>query len=671
MRSDRVENLYRLSPMQEGMLFHSLYDRGADPYVDQSACTLEGALDAGALRRAWADLGERHPVLRSAFHWRQLEHPLQVVFRDAETPWREKDWRHLDPGAWQARLQALLDDDRDRGFDLEAPPLMRLTLIREGERRYRFLWTYHHLILDGWSLALVLRELFAAYEARLQHQAPRLGPPPRPYADYIGWLRDRGLEGAESFWRRVLAGFSSPTSLGLAEAAPVAGQRPDPADRELQLPEETTAALANLARRARVTLATVVHGAWALLLSRYSGERDVAFGTVVSGRPPQLEGSETMVGLLINTVPVRVRVPPASRLTAWLADLQHLQLDAREHQHAPLAEVQKWSEVPPGTPLFTTILAFENYPRDSSLWDHTGGLAVRDLVTVERTNYPLSLSIVPQDRLWLRLTYDRRRFSAAAAGRLLGHLARLSTAMAESPASRLRELPMLSAGERRQLTAAWNVTAGGDEVPEGCLHQLFEARAAADPAAVAVAFEDASGERRTLSYGELERRSARLARLLAARGAGREARVGLALERSPELVVAMLAVLRAGGAWVPLDPSYPRPRLSFMVADAGVELVLASAPAQALLPAAGVRVVALEELEAAAPPAADLPAVEPGRLAYVIYTSGSTGRPKGVMVAHRGAVSLAAAQQRLFGAAPGDRVLLFASPSFDASVWET
>jgi amino acid adenylation domain-containing protein/non-ribosomal peptide synthase protein (TIGR01720 family) len=663
-----VEDIYRLSPMQEGMLFHSLSDKDAGQYVEQSACTLLGDLDPAALRRAWQGVLARHSVLRASFHWEEVDRPVQVVYRAVDLPWREEDWRGLPEEAQAARFEALVDADRRLGFDLDRPPLLRVTLVRLGDRAWRFLWSHHHLLLDGWSLSRVLQDVFAGYSS----SASLL--PVRPYVDYIAWLEQQDLAGAEAFWRRALDGFTTPTPLPLAAAAAPAARTaargvPSYEEQVVLLPPAAATAVEEAARRAGVTLGTLVQGAWGLLLARTTGEDDVVFGAVVSGRPPHLRGSESMVGLFINTLPVRVRVGERERLADWLRRLQEQLLELRGFEHSPLAQVQKWSGVRPGEPLFQTLVAFENYPRDVTLLQGPDGLELRDLDTFERTNYPLNFAAVPLDGLQLRVIFDRRLYDPETVERLLGHLRTLLQGMAAGLERPLEELSLLDEAESRRLLLEWNGPAA--DVPDVTIDVLLEraARERLDEPAVVGA------DGAFLTYGELFERAGRLAARLRGLGVGPEVPVGLCLERSPDLIAAMIGVWKAGGAYVPLDPEYPAERLRFLIEDSGIPVLVTRAELAAHLPVPdGCEVVMVEEAGRGRPSPGGREGDGRGDggegSAYVIYTSGSTGRPKGVVVRHRGAVNFLLEARRLLDLGPQSRVAQTTSPSFDASVLE-
>jgi amino acid adenylation domain-containing protein len=640
-----IEDVYRLSPLQEGMLFESLYAPEADAYVIQIVWTLGGDLDPAALRRAWEELVRRHAVLRTSFHWQEMERPHQVVHGEVELPWIEEDWR----GVPAAERERRLEEDRRAGFDLETAPLFRLRLLRLEDGVWSHVWTQHHLLLDGWSISRILQELFVAYAACRRGARPEL-PPARPFREYVEWLLRRDPAEAEAFWRRELEGYAAPALLGGSPAL-----RHDFGGRgrlDAGLDPGSTAALQELAKRRRLTLNTFVQGAWALLLARRSGEEDVAFGVVVSGRSAaELPGIETAVGPFINTIPLRARLAPDERLLPWLAAILERQLEARRFEHSPLVEVQGWSGVPRDRPLFESLLAFEGSLLDPSLEGGAEGVRVLDARANHVSRAPVTFVAVPEgDRLRLTLSWDRGRFEPAEPRRWMGHLLTLLRGMAEDPDRTLADLSLLTEAERHQLAVEWNDTAVA--LPSGLtLHGLFLAQAERAPEAVAVVSHD--GE--TVTYGELAERSARLARQLRGRGVGPEVRVGVSLRRSPRQIEAILAVLQAGGAYVPLDPDDPPERRDWIAADCGAALVLNEDE---------VHPPTVKTPRGASPPEQEAAA------AYILYTSGTTGRPKGAMTTHRAAVNHILWAQSAFPLGPEDGGLVKAPLGFDASVRE-
>ncbi|HEX6290385.1 MAG TPA: amino acid adenylation domain-containing protein [Herpetosiphonaceae bacterium] len=666
MRLKTVEDFYPLAPMQQGMLFHSLHAPTSGVYVEQLSCTLHGDLNIPAFERAWQQLVDRYPILRTAFVWEGIDEPVQLVHRQVAIPLEQQDWRGISPMAQAVRLETYLHDDKAQGFDLTRVPLMRFALFRIADDAYFFVWTFHHILLDGWSVSSLIEKVLAAYESNCRGRELRLAPS-RSYRDYIVWLRQQDQSRAEAFWRRMLRGITAPTQLGIGSARSAEEATEGYVKAELLVDAATTAALQTLARQQQVTISTLVQGAWALVLSRYSGEQDVVFGVTVSGRPPTLTGSDAMVGLFINTLPLRVHVDAHESLRAWLETLQAQQVELRQYEYSALVQVQGWSDVPRGQPLFDHILVFENYPMDAYARASGGNLRVSDLHFSEQSNYPLTIAVEPGTELKLQMNYDQRRFSATAIERLLRHFQMALEQIVARPEQRLGDVQIVGEAERREMLVAWNTTAA-DYALDRCVHELVEAQVARTPDATALVFED-----RHLTYDEVNRRANQVARHLRSLGVGPDARVGLCLHRSPELLIGLLGVLKAGGAYVPLDPAYPADRLAYMAEDARIGVLLTAEPLREHLPQTEARIVCLD---ADWPTIARQPAdnvrsgVDPDNLAYVMYTSGSTGRPKGVQNSHRAIGNRLLWNQQIYPLSAADRVLQIASFSFDISLWE-
>jgi non-ribosomal peptide synthetase component F len=542
---------------------------------------------------------------------------------------------------------------------------MRFAVVRVRADGYRFLWSQHHLLSDGWSLPLLLKELFALYEAHRRGVTLEL-PPPRPFRDYIEWLEKQDQRQAQAFWRRKLAGFEEPTRLGID--AGIAERETTYAEERLTLSPGQMRKLEAFARERRLTPNTLIQGAWALLLGRYSGQQDLVFGEVVAGRSAPLAGIESIVGPLINTLPVRVRLDAEKPVLAWLEELQQRSAETRQYEYSTLVKIQKESEIPPGAPLFEYLYVFENYPLDPSVAATAGlSLELQELAGIEQVNYPLTLIVVPQNQLTLRLWFATSRFEERLARPLLRRLERILDEIVSHPNLAISQIPLLDARERHQLLVEWNPAAGGDE-PGRSVVELFERQVASTPDAVALV-----GGAESVVYADLNRRCNQLAHYLQELGVGEETLVGVCAERSIEMVVALLAVLKAGGAYVPLDADYPAERLAFMLQDTGLEVLLTQSGLSNRLPAHQARVVRLDEdwPEIARRSPANLRSrATPENVAYVIYTSGSTGRPKGVVLRHAGLQHLASRQAEAFGIDAGQRVLQFASLAFDASVSE-
>ena len=656
-----IQDIYELSPMQQGMLFHTLYAPESGVYFEQRSCLLVGPLDVVAFKRAWQAVVERHAVLRTAFYWEEADKPLQVVYASAELPWIEADWQALSEPQQKAKLAAFLQGDRTQGFGLDQPPLMRCALFQLSPGRHHFVWSHHHLLMDGWCNALLIKEVLAFYTAQRQGETLTLAPP-RPYRDYILWLQQQDQQAARTYWQQALADFTAPTPLGIDRSRPT--PHSEHCDQWHTLPQPLTADLHAFAQRYHLTLNTLFQGAWARVLSCYSGTSDVVFGATVAGRPPTLPGSDSIVGLFINTVPVRVAMPPAMPLLQWLQQIQAAQRDHETYAFSSLTDIQSWSAVPHGTPLFESLLVFENYPVSltAALTDDSSDLTVEAGQGFEQTNYPLALVVIPGKTLALRVNYDLDRFSNTAIQRLLGHLETVLAGIMAAPEASTGQLPLLTQEEQQQLIT-WNQTE--QLIPDRCVHELIADQAKATPTATAVIFEEIS-----LSYQELDQRANQLAHHLMQQGVQRGDRVALCLERSAELVMTLLAILKTGATYVPLDPTYPVERLRFILEDAQVSLLITE-QAETVEMAQQMETPVLKLPQHQAHITAPLPhSPTANDLAYLIYTSGSTGTPKGVPIQHQSLTNLLASMAQAPGMTAQDTLLAVTTPAFDIAALE-
>ncbi|WBH64431.1 D-alanine--poly(phosphoribitol) ligase subunit 1 [Pseudomonas aeruginosa] len=649
----RIEDIYPLSPMQHGMLFHSLYEQASGDYLNQLRVDVHG-LDPARFRAAWQAALDSHDILRAGFLWQgDLEQPLQVIHKHLELPFAEHDWRGRE--ALAEALDELAASERRRGFELEQAPLLRLVLVRMDEERYHLVYTHHHILLDGWSSAQLLGEVLARYTGE---QAERTGG---RYRDYITWLQAQDKRVSEAFWKEQLAELLEPTRLAQA----VAAEREQVGSGQFQrsLPPARTARLKTFARRHAVTLNTLVQAAWSLLLQRYTGQDTVVFGATVAGRPAELAGIERQIGLFINTLPVVATPQPGMRLTDWLQEVQARSLALREQEHTPLFEIQRWAGL--GEALFDSLLVFENYPVAEALEKGSpGGVRFGPVSNHEQTNYPLTVALGVGDSLSLQYSYDRQAFSDAAVEQLDRHLLNLLEGFVDNAERTLVELSLLDAEERALIDSLWNRSESGFPASP-LIHQRVAERARLAPDAPAVLFDD-----QVLSFAELDSRANRLAHALIARGVGPEVRVAIAMQRSAEIMIAFLAVLKSGGAYVPLDIEYPRERLLYMMQDSRAHLLLTQSHLLDRLPIPdGLSCLCLDrEQEWAGFPAHDPEvALHGDNLAYVIYTSGSTGMPKGVAVSHGPLAAHIVATGERYEMTPADCELHFMSFAFDGS----
>lgn len=661
-----IGDSYPLSPLQHGMLFHNLMGRSSGVDIEQIVCTLHEEIDLTLFERAWQRVISRHAILRTAFEWEGLSEPRQNVHRNLELPLETYDWCHLSHDEQEERFSEHLRKDRSKGFDLTSIPLFRIAVFQKAKGTFTFIWTFHHALLDGTSYRLVLQEVFEFYDAFVNGKDLELELP-RPYKDYVVWGRQQELSKAETFWRRRYFDLSAPTPLVVDRKADrVQEPASDRGQYEKRLSASVTSSLRQIAVENDLTLNTFVQGAWAVLLSSYSNESDVVFGVTRACRHSSLDGLGSMLGLFINTIPMRVKVDTKLSVLDFFRSVRNQHVELRAYENTPLVKIQEWSGIGPGSPLFESIIVFDNAELNKGMKALGENWVDRDFRVIEQTNYPMTLFAYGESELLIRLVFDESRFDAQSVERITGHLETLLTSFANDPQQHVSELCVLTEVERRQMLDEWNAT-GANFAENVCIHQLFEAQAARTPDQIALAFED-----RELTYAEVDRKADQLANKLVDLGVGPDRLVGLSVRRSPEMVIGMLAVLKAGGAYVPLDPEYPRERLEFMIRDADIGVLLVDQVHERQTVTPGIHVVNIEDFFVHADNERSFgvsSAAGPNNLAYVIYTSGSTGVPKGVMVEHRNVVNFFTAIDRLIGTDPGVW-LAVTSISFDISVLE-
>lgn len=620
-----LQDIYTLAPLQEGMLFHALRDEGSTAYVEQMVLRLDGTIDPDRFAACWQRILDRHDCLRSVFVLKGADTPLQVVYRCRPFPFTCTDLRGRPAAEQAAVLEAYCREDRERGFDLARDVLIRGALFRLGASAWRFVLTLHHIVMDGWCQGIVYDELMTLYAAAAAETAAAL-PPARPYVEYIRWLKAQDREASLAFWRESLAGYSGTASV---PRAPAQGSGYAYAEHRFHVDAETTRALRRRAGRAGATVSTTLQMLWGVTLCQFGYLDDVVFGSIVSGRPAELPGVDRMVGLFINAIPVRVRLDPAAGVSAFLAALQETALAGTPHHYVPLGAIQ--SALERRSPLFDHILVFESYP-DATLAPEEQArlpMALELEGMAARTHYDFSLLVIPLDTLTFLFKYNENVHAPEQMAQLEARLRALVAAfLAADEETTLGAMMSLSVGEER---AALDAARGPVvSLPEGeSVVSRFEAQAAATPECLAVRARTG-----TFTYAALNREADSLAaRLAECVGERPEARVGLLLDRDEWLPVALWAVLKAGFAYVPMEPDTPDERVNFILADSNCCCVVSSDPARdeprVQLPVLDVRVAAGQEQPW------QRPEIAAASLAYIIYTSGSTGTPKGVMIEHR------------------------------------
>ncbi len=667
-----VDDIYPLSPMQQGILFHSLYAPDRTTYVNQLVATLRSP-DIARLTDAFNRVVPQHDILRTSF-WHDADVPLQIVHRQAKLPVAVLDWRTLDAQA--ASFEQWLTEDRAQGFDLSQAPLMRVTLIRLGDDDWRLVWTRHHLLLDGWSTARmfadVLRDYMSERRALSFGQATRLR-----YRDFIAWLDTRDHEADKAFWIERLARFDEPALVAPNVRAPnVRAQNDTTATSgtwRAQFDTATTAKLTALARTLKLTVNTLVQGAWALALQRMTHHATVAFGATVAGRPDALTDVDSVLGLFINTLPVIATPAPHQRIADWLAELQRDNAANAEHAHTPLFDIQRWAGQGGGA-MFDTLVVFENYPVDPA-WSANDERALRlsGIRSIESTDLAVTLVVQAGDTLTIDYGYDTARLDEARVRALHRAFDASIEAFIADPHALLGSVSIATQGDLAQLASCNDTAYAWRDERRLPLHRQFERQAAATPDAIALDFIDAHEARTRLTYAELDDRANRVASALLKAGVAADSVVALCVERSIEMVVALFGVLKAGAAYLPVDPDYPAERIAYLLDDARPAVVLTQRSLYARVAGAisreETRVLCVEELDADAALASPVE-VEPEQLAYLIYTSGSTGKPKGAGNTHRALANRIAWMQSAYSLTPRDVVLHKTPFGFDVSVWE-
>jgi glycopeptidolipid biosynthesis protein len=647
-RQQQFADVLPLTPLQQGLLFHARFAHGPgdDVYAVQLDITIAGPLDSHRLREAVETVIRRHPnlVIRVSD---QFGEPVQIIPADPVMAWRYLDLRWDDRQS-DTEVQQLCAAERAAVCDLADRSAFRAALIRTAANQHRFVLTNHHIVLDGWSKPILLQEIFASYFGE------RLAPPV-PYRRFVTWLYAQDRDAAKAVWHKVFDGFDTPT---LVAPPAQAGRR---SDASFRVSAETTLALGELARSCHTTVSTVLQAAWAQLLAWLTGQNDVAFGTAVSGRPAEMAGADSMVGLMINTVPVRARMTAATTVADLLGQLQRHHNDTMEHEHLALNEIH---HVAGQDQLFDTVFVYENYPIDAAALLGVQELAITDFSNREYNHYPLSVVAIPGHELGLRVEFDTDVYDAAGIEALIQRLNRLLVAMTADPAARVSSIDLLDANEYDQLDDWGGRAVLTESAPtEISIPALFATQVARDPAAVAVTFEGQS-----MTYGEFDEAANRLANLLVAKGVGAGKCVALISERSAQAVVAILAVLKTGAAYLPIDSAVPAARLEFILADAAPAAVLTTAGLRSRVDELDVVVIDVDDPAITALPSTAMCAAAPQDLAYIIYTSGTTGVPKGVAVTHGNVTRL---MTSLDAGLPRPGVwMLCHSLAFDASAWE-
>ncbi|WP_312491881.1 non-ribosomal peptide synthetase [Pseudomonas cremoris] len=670
-----IEDVYPLTPMQEGLLLHTLLEPGTGLYYMQDRYRINSALDPERFAQAWQAVIARHEALRASFCWNVGEDMLQVIHKPGSTPVEYLDWSHDPEHEQEPRLQALLKSEREAGFDLLNQAPFHLRLIRVGAERYWFMMSNHHILIDAWCRSLLMNDFFDIYMALGEGRDAQLATPPR-YRDYIAWLQRQNLNEARQWWQQNLQGFERTT--------PIPSDRPFMRDHAghggmvvgdcyTRLDARDGAQLRELAQAHQLTVNTFAQAAWALVLRRLSGDRDVLFGVTVAGRPVEMPEMQRTVGLFINSIALRVKLPeddqPCS-VRQWLSGLLDSNMQLREYEYLPLVTIQEHSELPKGQPLFDSLFVFENAPVEVSVLDRAQSLNATSDSGRTHTNFPLTAVCYPGDDLGLHLSYDQRYFDETTVQGMLGEFKRLLLALVQGFHGDMADLPLIGEQERAFLLDGCNQSEHAYPLERSYI-ELFEAQVVAHPQRIAASCLD-----QQWSYAELNRLSNRLGHALIKAGVGLDQPVALLAERSLDLLGMIIGSFKAGAGYLPLDPGLPSQRLSRIIDLSRTPLLVCTEACREQAEQL------LEEFACSGRPkllvweALDERDENPGvysgpdNLAYVIYTSGSTGLPKGVMVEQRGMLNNQLSKVPYLDLSPADVIAQTASQSFDISVWQ-
>ncbi|HLP59674.1 MAG TPA: amino acid adenylation domain-containing protein, partial [Candidatus Deferrimicrobium sp.] len=637
-----IENILPLTPVQEGILFHYLKNPGSDFYFEQLCLDISGEIDVLHFEKAWRTVIETNEILRTVFRWEKLAKPSQIILKEPQCRLSFYNLSAENNHEKKIMLAKIKDKDRHDRFDLHGVPF-RVILCKLAENKYQLIVSNHHILYDGWSTGIILKEFFKAYHGLCQGERPLRLPVKTPFKEFIKWLQNRDGHKQEQFWRNNLAGFETPAALPIKRKIKTTGGA---GDHSIILAEDLKDKLNVFIKKRRVTLASVFYTAWGILLQKYGGNGDVVFGTTVSGRCGEIKGIEDMVGLFINTIPLRIRVTSYEKLHDAVFQTEKILREREPFENTPLVDIGSYSSLGSNESLFDTILAIENYPLDNRLVPGGCLLTVTSYSMNETTHYDLTVGILPFNEITINFNYKPELFAKETIENLAGHFKRILQRIIENPETVLSQLEIISAEEKNRILYEFNNTAA--EYPKGkTIHELFVEQAEKTPDYIAlVGAAD-------LSYRELNEWSGKLAGLLIERGVMADSIVGIMTERSIEMVIGILGILKSGGCYLPVDPEYPQERIDYMLKDSAARILISKA-----------------EIESVSNFVRRASNSSPSNLAYLIYTSGSTGKPKGVLIRHGSVVNRLNWMQQMYPLESNDIILQKTRFTFDVSVWE-
>lgn len=662
MRNEDRVKIYPATSLQKGMVYNSLANPNSGVEIEQIIFTLNEKINIEAFNNAWETVIGRHDISRTSFQWANTEIILQVVKPEVFLQHEYFDWNGIFDNKKENDFNAYIKKDRLNDFDLNKAPLMRLTIIRLDDSLYKVIWTFHHALMDGRSFPIIIEELFKYYDAYCNGIDLSLVEASQ-FGEYAVWLSSKDLNEDEKYWKEELEGFDKPNSIPILTA--INSNESGYARQEKKLSETLSNSLRTFSKEKNFSVNTMIQGAWSKLLYHYTGDEDLIFGTTWSCRYADFEGVQSMAGLLINTLPMRIGITKNKTVLQLLKEIRERNIKMRKHLFAPLNEIHKWSKIKAGSSLFESLVVFENYLLDSLLRNKGKMWEKRKFEYVGQTNYPVTLACYNDKEILLRIEYYKNRFDKDAINRMLDHIETILHNFEKNPIIPVMEVPYLTEREMKQLLVEWNNTK--TEYPrDASISELFEEQVKAQPNEPAVSFMG-----KTLSYSELNEKANILADKLVSFGVKPEGKVAFCIDRSIELIVVIVSILKAGGAYVPLDPEYPRERLDYMIADVDASILIIQKKWEERVRSNKVQVVYVEDLYGSESQIGEnvVSGVNADNLAYIMYTSGSTGRPKGIEVTHRNVVRLV--KNTNFANLSNKEVfLLYAPVSFDASTLE-